>query len=169
MEAMDSIYGSATLTIVSDTENADMGIPGVGYPREPAQAIFEYDDQTLISSKRTFGKALSNSLWESRAWCLQEKIFSKRVLVFTETQTFYHCTCTTWFEDTTMENKEHRGGAIHIAERADPSRKSSRRASYTAYEAHRPLFGKNFWSLVEVYSRRQLSFASDSIRAFSRI
>lgn len=169
MNSMDSIYSSATLTIVSDTESADTGIPGVGFTRGPPQAIFNHGGKDFISSKRTFGTSLYDSCWESRAWCLQEKVFSKRLLIFTETQTFFHCTCATWFEDTILEAEESSYGSVYIAERSDPSRKQIRSPSYTAYEAHRTLFGRNFWSLVEIYTRRQLSFESDSIRAFSGI
>jgi hypothetical protein len=169
MNAMSSIYSSATFTIVCDTECAGSGIPGIGYPREPTQAMFRYRVQSFISSKRTFGMALSNSPWENRAWCLQEKVFSKRLLVFTDAQTFYHCNCVTWFEDTVLEAREDGGGSVYIAERSSPFRKPDRGPSYTAYEAHRRLFGRNFWSLVETYSRRQLSFESDAIRAFSGI
>jgi hypothetical protein len=171
MNSMDSIYSSATLTIVSDTESADTGIPGISVPRSPLQATFQHSGKVFLSSKRTFGTALQDSNWESRAWCLQEKVFSKRLLIFTPSQTFFHCTCATWFEDTILENKERDAGNVHIAERSDPSRKPHIDVTfYTAYEAHRSLFGgRNFWSLVEIYSKRQLSFESDSIRAFSGI
>lgn len=172
MNCMDSIYSSATLTIVSDAESADTGIPGISLPRSPPQATFRHGGKDFLSSKRTFGTALKDSYWESRAWCLQEKFFSKRLLIFTPSQTFYHCTSATWFEDTILENKERDVGNVYIAERSDPSRKKQidGEPSYTAYEAHRSLFSsRNFWSLVEIYSKRQLSFESDSIRAFSGI
>ena len=63
---------------------------------------------------------------------------------------------------------ERNGGSVGIAERSSPFGKSGR-PSYTAYEAHRRLFGRNFWKLVEIYSKRNLSFESDTIRAFSGI
>jgi Heterokaryon incompatibility protein (HET) len=64
MNCMDQIYSAAVLTIVSDTTNADSGIPGVGRPREPAQATLQHGDTYFISSKRTFGRALHDSAWE---------------------------------------------------------------------------------------------------------
>lgn len=169
MNVMDSIYSSAILTIVSDADSADSGIPGISILRGPPQATFKHGAKTYISAKRTFGEALSGSCWESRAWCLQEKVFSRRLLVFTGSQAFYHCTSTTWFEDTIMESREHNYGSVSIAERASPFSKGRRQPGHTAYEAHRRLFGRNFWSLIEVYTQRQLSFESDSIRAFSGI
>lgn len=170
MNAMNSIYGSATLTIVCDTDNANSGIPGIGSPRESDQAIFKNGNQAYISSKRTFGKALSDSPWESRAWCLQEKVFSQRLLVFTEFQMFYHCNRATWFEDTIMESKFATGQQVYIAERSSLTHKTRRSPNYTAYESHLPTFNeKNFWSLVEAYSLRDMSFESDAVRAFSGI
>ncbi|KAK0613689.1 heterokaryon incompatibility protein-domain-containing protein [Immersiella caudata] len=169
MDVMDSIYGSATLTIVSDAASADSGIPGISLPRGPPQAILNHGSRSYISAKRTFGKSLtSDSCWESRAWCLQEKVFS--LLVFTGHQAFYHCAATTWFEDTIMEPREkNRITTITIAERSNHGRKDRGSAQHTAYEAHRKLFERNFLRLLEEYTKRQLSFESDAIRAFSGI
>jgi hypothetical protein len=171
MEAMGSIYGAAALTIVSDSESADHGIAGVSTPRGPPQASFQHGGRRYFSAKKTFGRALKESLWERRAWCLQEKVFSKRLLVFTESQVFYHCTATTWFEDTIMEQRENISGTVHMREIPSFVRKldPDKVVQYTAYEAHRKSFGRNFWGLVEAYSQRDLSFQGDAIRAFSGI
>jgi hypothetical protein len=64
MNCMDRIYSAAVLTIVSDTANADSGIPGIGHSREPAQATLQQGGTIFISSKRTFGSALNDSSWE---------------------------------------------------------------------------------------------------------
>ncbi|KAI3325241.1 hypothetical protein HD806DRAFT_533834 [Xylariaceae sp. AK1471] len=169
MNVMDSIYSSAILTIVSDTNSADSGIPGISIPRDPPQVTLKHGTKTYISTKLPFGRALSDSCWESRAWCLQEKVFSRRLLVFTGTQAFYHCISTTWFEDTIMELREHNHASVSIAEQARPSSKRPWQPGHTAYEAHQKNSSRSFWSLIEVYTQRQLSFESDSIRAFSGI
>jgi hypothetical protein len=168
MEAMGSIYGAAALTIVSDSESADHGIAGVSTPRGSPQASFQHGRRRYFSAKKTFRRALKESLWERRAWCLQEKVFSKRLLVFTESQAFYHCTATTWFEDTIMEQRENISGTVHMREILSFVRKldPDKVVQYTAYEAHRKFFGRNFFSLIETYSRRDLSFEADTIRAF---
>ncbi|KAK4184986.1 heterokaryon incompatibility protein-domain-containing protein [Podospora australis] len=169
MNIMDSIYSAAILTIVSDADSADSGIPGVSIPRGPPQATLRHGNKSYISSRRTFGKALSDSCWESRAWCLQEKVFSCRLLVFSATQAFYHCAEATFFEDTIMETRENNHSSVFIAERSSPAHKGRPQPGHTAYDAHQNLFGRNFWSLTEVYTQRQLSFESDCIRAFSGI
>lgn len=166
---MDSIYSSATLTIVSDSESADAGIPGIGIQRGPPQITFKHGGMSFIGARQTFDMAMSESCWESRAWCLQEKIFSKRLLIFTASQAFYHCAGSTYFEDTILESHGNGYGGVSMMERFNPRRKSMGQPRLTAYEAHQRLFGRNFWSLVESYTRRKLSFESDSIRAFSGI
>ncbi|KAF2820311.1 HET-domain-containing protein [Ophiobolus disseminans] len=171
MESMDRIYGSAVLTIVSNTSSADTGIPGISLQRGPPQACLEWAGTTYLSTRQTFGAALKDSPWESRAWCLQEKIYSKRLLIFTEAQAFYHCAAATWFEDTVMEQKEGHGGLVQLREKYTRRRKDGRtpESLYTAYHSNREVFGQDFWSLVKIYNRRNLSFESDAIRAFSGI
>lgn len=72
-----------------------------------------------------------------------------------------------------MEPKANISGSIHMRERRHPRKKGLNSAgvqlNYTAYESHREHFGRNFWSLVKAYSKRQLSFESDVIRAFTGI
>ncbi|KAI8933731.1 hypothetical protein NX059_009447 [Plenodomus lindquistii] len=172
MDSMDVIYSAAVLTIVSDAASADAGIPGVSTSRVPPQATFQYNGTRYISAKKTFGQALEDSPWERRAWCLQEKVFSNRLLVFTETQAFFHCAGATWFEDTQMESKPNIAGPVHIRERPTYTRKKAmmyKAPVQTAYESHRDYFGRNFWKLIENYSQRSLSFEADIIRAFSGI
>jgi hypothetical protein len=176
MNSMDSIYGAAVLTIVSDTESADSSIPGISLPRGPPQAMFQHGEAHYISAKRTFGVALKGSCWEGRAWCLQEKLFSKRLLIFTETQTFYHCTAATWSEDTIMEQKDSITGTVRMREKTLQWRKKNYyypRGRYTdniVYGKHQMFIEeRNFWALVESYSLRKISFESDAIRAFGGI
>lgn len=173
MDTMDSIYGAAVLTIVNDTSSAGSGIKGVSIPRQLNQAVFSHGSKSYVSMKKTFGEALRDSPWESRAWCLQEKVFSKRLLVFTDTQTFFHCKAATWFEDTVLEEQEevHIPGAVHMRERPLVTSKLQppRHARYTAYETHQQSFERNFWTLARIFSQRSLAYESDAIRAFGGI
>lgn len=91
MDSMASIYGSATLTIVSNTDNAWTGIPGVSFPRDVSQTTFRHAGKEYIRCQEQWDYALYWSPWENRAWCLQEGLFSKRLILFTPSQTFYCC------------------------------------------------------------------------------
>ncbi|RYO00125.1 hypothetical protein AA0119_g6249 [Alternaria tenuissima] len=171
MDAMDKIYGSAVLTIVATAENADFGLPGISLPRGPPQAVFQYNGAHYLSSKLTFGVAMERCPWERRAWCLQEKLFSARLLVFTDTQVFYYCGVTTWFEDTIMEIPESNPDTVLLEERAsfgEPYMLSY--LHHTAYETHYIALGDwNFWQLVQNYSRREMTLKADVISAFAGI
>jgi hypothetical protein len=93
---------------------------------------------SYLSARRTFGEALRTSSWEGRAWCLQEKVFSKRLLIFTDSQVFYHCTASTCFEDTITEPQENISGSVHMREKPNIDRKIHEgiEPRYTAYESH---------------------------------
>jgi hypothetical protein len=74
MSSMEMIYGSADLTIVSNTASVNTGIPGISCARKRPQLIYWNGDVELINAKPTFAKALTGSPWGSRGWTLQEKI-----------------------------------------------------------------------------------------------
>lgn len=178
MDSMDSIYSSAIVTIVSNSESADAGIPGISCRRKIDQVVVKLGAKELISTKKTFSEAMQGSPWESRGWTLQEKVFSNRLLIFTESQAFYHCSEATWFEDTVLELRHRSPSATNtvlISEQPRPWQKrkagtrAGSKAGTMAYETSRPLFPRQFWDLVKVYVQRDLSFDNDIIRAFNGI
>jgi hypothetical protein len=179
MDAMDKIYGSAVLTIVATAENANLGLPGISLPRGPSQAVFEYNGTRYLSSKPTFGASMENCPWEDRAWCLQEKVFSARLLVFTDAQAFYHCGAATWFEDTIMETPESNPGTVHRERTSHEYKRmmvdflGDTAYNANAYDAYSTRYNhfkdRNYWSLVRSYSDRNMTFEADVIRAFGGI
>ena len=170
MTCMDKIYASAAVTIVSNTDSVDTGIPGISYPRKPSQVVYNTAEMSLINARPTFASSLRDSAWEARAWTLQEKIFSKRLLIFTQHQVFYHCSSATWFEDTILETpKNGLVKSISIAEHASPYMKSRAPEKALVYEAHVPLFPRNFFNLVEVFTQRSLSFEKDALYAINGV
>jgi hypothetical protein len=101
---MDSIYSCAALTIVAAIDSVDTGLPGMHlFSRLKSQNVYRSGGIMLINARPTFSEALRKSAWESRAWTMQEKYFSKRLLIFADSQVFYRCRVATWFEDTIME------------------------------------------------------------------
>ena len=42
--------------------------------------------------------SISESIWNSRAWCFQESLLSSRALVFLDGQVFWHCNKSVWCE-----------------------------------------------------------------------
>jgi hypothetical protein len=61
MDMMNIIYSSASITIVSNTDSVDTGIPGIGHPRKGSQIIYTGRNVKFISTMQTFAQALIGS------------------------------------------------------------------------------------------------------------
>ena len=57
----------------------------------------------IITALRPFLTSVNNSKWSSRGWTYQEKILSKRLLIFTPYQTFFRCGQAIFYEDAVLE------------------------------------------------------------------
>jgi hypothetical protein len=103
---MHHIYSSATLTIVAASgKDANGGLPGVRpNTRLPAQSsvCIRSDmgtmylstflpDEFLDTEPSNITSVISGSAWNSRAWTYQERIFSRRCLIFTRYQVYLFC------------------------------------------------------------------------------
>ncbi|KAJ4331114.1 hypothetical protein N0V87_009441, partial [Didymella glomerata] len=84
IERMDSIYGHALFTIVAaDGLDANAGLKGVGCARGAFKQVFEEEIIPGVHMFLPVNIKMDLQLWEERAWCFQEKVLSKRLLVFT--------------------------------------------------------------------------------------
>ncbi|KAF2670376.1 HET-domain-containing protein, partial [Microthyrium microscopicum] len=91
---MDAIYSSAALTIAAATgSNADSGLPGVSLPRRIKQIsevvdgirfAVPFPNYDIIHDDRSL-------IWNTRGWTMQEKLLSKRLLLFTDEQVYFKC------------------------------------------------------------------------------
>ncbi|KAB8231275.1 HET domain-containing protein [Aspergillus alliaceus] len=169
---MDSIYTLATVVIISSTcTDANTRLPGVKPgSRSQEQEPFRIRDVTLVQSLdpvlgvkvdlRT-GRAvgyLGETVWDTRAWTLQERFLASRSLVFTAEQVFWECEEAFWCEDSFREIPSispdpHRtslcGGELNLSWNSD---------IVTLDHFYRVL--------LEDYSGRSLSFDSDGLNAF---
>ncbi|EEH16868.2 hypothetical protein PABG_06955 [Paracoccidioides brasiliensis Pb03] len=172
---MDSIYALAVVVIVSSTcVDANSCLPGVrSGSRRQEQEPFQIKDVTLVRSLdpvlgvkvdlRT-GRAagyLGETVWDTRAWTLQERFLASRALVFTADQVFWECEEAFWCEDSFREVSNlspdpHRtslcGGELNLSWNSDI-----------------PTFDHFYRVLLEEYSGRALTFDSDGLNAFSDI
>ncbi|KAG8533921.1 uncharacterized protein KY384_001662 [Bacidia gigantensis] len=80
--AMDLIYSSAVLTIAAASgDTADAYLAGMpSNPRTFCQHIEKIQDIYLANRPADFSQAINKSVWNSRAWTLQERLLSPRVL-----------------------------------------------------------------------------------------
>jgi hypothetical protein len=92
MAAMSRVYSCAECTIVSDTAGITDGIPSISEnSRDIQQNTFVGQGLSVAETRPTREQAVQVSPWEFRGWTLQEKYFSKRVLIFSQAQAFFVC------------------------------------------------------------------------------
>jgi len=169
---MDDIYGGAELTIVAASgDRARAGLPGIGHTlRVNTQHLLEIDGFVLANRLPSAEKLVDMSFWNSRAWTYQERLFSRRLLIFTDTQVFFKCRQMQCCEDTVSEHTvpqiESSFEAVGLSD--DDQKK------YLVLKTLSPLefpyddmteFQK-YAHFVKEYSKRSLSFESDVFNAF---
>ncbi|KAI4913032.1 uncharacterized protein J4E92_009904 [Alternaria infectoria] len=100
IQRMGHVYNRALFTIVAgDSSHADEGLSGLyGHPDRGKQvkedAIIKNTPMVLPTRME-----LNYGAWEERAWCFQEKLLSRRMLVFAGGFAVWHCRGGTWRED----------------------------------------------------------------------
>lgn len=172
---MDSIYALATVVIVAATcIDANSYLPGVRPgSRHQKQDLFEIRNITLMQSLdpvtgvkvdlRT-GRAaayLGETIWDTRAWTLQERFLASRSLVCTAEQIFWECEEAFWCEDSFRE-------IPYIS--PDPNRTSLCGGELNlSWNSDIVTFDHYYRVLLEEYSARALTFDRDGLNAFSGI
>lgn len=142
INAMSSIYANAHLTLVALTsEDANSGIPRVsqGRPSSDPSPFVHLPCQTLVRASQ--GVSLTplvhaRTMWTKRAWTLQEKVLSKRLLGLSFVAS-WACSGAQWSEDleTPSEFDDQyvltgERGKLYIPEWPDMSQYSSMAAEY---------------------------------------
>ena len=107
---MDSIYGLASVTIVATSGiGANAGLPGVRLgTRSRTQTPFMAKETQLLETldppgNGDTGSYLGESLWNERGWTFQERLLSRRSLVFTDEQVYWECQVASYSEDSNRE------------------------------------------------------------------
>lgn len=101
---MDAIYRQAILTTVAGNAlSADFGIYGHRRnPRETIQRTYSYRPGLTLTAKEAFFGDVEVeamlSMWSSRAWTFQERILSRRLLIFVDSTVYWSCSCCRWSE-----------------------------------------------------------------------
>jgi hypothetical protein len=173
---MDKIYAYAAVTIVAaDGSNANSPLKGVSTKREIDQDVSEVRPKVNVLIPVTTGKSLAP--WETRAWTLQEKLLSNRLIVFSGGYMIWHCREVVHFEDMTAKdavailgshlgypllNFEHSRGTPDSA----PFSYSSNDGTISVV---RSKAFQQYATLVADYTGRGMTYASDVLRALQGI
>lgn len=162
---MHEIYAGAVFTIVAaDGSNADSGLPGV-HPNIRAQAqelisLPECDLATILSDHDTGegGSKIARSVWIQRAWTMQEMLFSRRCLIFTDDHVYWRCRAAVWLEEISLESLPVTDLRI-LPGNADSQLPTQPLQSREYFEIYK--------NLLINYRQRRLSYSSDLVNAFS--
>jgi hypothetical protein len=91
LENMHKVYRSAYVTMIAGGGDCpQFGLPGVSTRSRKQQAIVHTHGHRLICIPDVV-EEIDNCEWNTRGWTFQESLFSRRRLVFTETQTYFQC------------------------------------------------------------------------------
>jgi hypothetical protein len=133
----------------------------------PNSGIADGDETMDISTfpVRRFGelpnpsRLYSYSAFGKRGWILQEIILSRRIIHFVDGQILWQCDTRIETEDGNYEQHNENVKAFHSA--------------WGPLQSLLPAKGKDFtnmwWSTIREYSRRQLTYPTDSLAAFGGI
>ena len=102
---MDAIYAHAAVSIAAASgDHADCGLPGISTPRRFRQHRASAKGLTFAVPLPRFDELNTSELaWNTRAWTFQEKVLSRRLLIFTDHQVYFRCSNGVWAEDTAAE------------------------------------------------------------------
>lgn len=172
---MDQVYFHSVFTIVSLSSGVEHGLPGAS-TNTTRNTHQRFEELPISNGKRyriaTPLQALSRlieyqSAWATRAWTLQEHFLSRRSIFMGDHQVYFVCK-----EMSARECWKH-------PLKASPDDKNKWKGYYPANnwrESLRPLPSSRFCSteglrellegIVEPYTKRNLTFASDRYRAF---
>lgn len=160
---MGLVYSLANFVIIAAAgDDANAGLPGIRpETRRHKQEVLRLGEKSMVTViDGSYYGGVESSTWVTRAWTMQEKALAKRTLIFTEEQIYWRCWGATWLEETVLENVAYpyikRPHAI--AGPSDVDFSAAVQQYYQFYE-----------KLVVNYMRRQLSFKSDTVNAFTGI
>ncbi|KAK0622788.1 heterokaryon incompatibility protein-domain-containing protein [Immersiella caudata] len=159
LRAMGRIYELASVTIVAACgDDANAGLPGAGTTRRKRQnkVLREVQPGVHLGVLYSPDHLLKRSVYQTRAWTMQEYLFSRRVLCFVGNKVFFRC------------RESERLESCHDAS-ASPKKPDSNLSSRMseAMEMESPL--DDYADLLMYYSQRDLTKESDALRAMEGI
>lgn len=176
---MDQIYGSALLTIVAaDATNANVGLEGV---REGSRSVMQLAEELRpgfhIMAPTAVPQQLDKSPWNMRAWTMQERLLSRRLLIFTGGQVVWYCRGRVMFEDMTAEDKGRAYTPLKWLALKPQYLGLNTRAGYVdgSIEVTRERITRivrsgtfhEYSRLVHEYSHRQITYSHDVLNALA--
>ncbi|KAI8309668.1 hypothetical protein K4K61_001511 [Colletotrichum sp. SAR11_59] len=153
---MDLIYGNAALTICAADGDASIGLramrPSTRNTKQYKRMVNPHLELMVTRPPEIY---IRSSEWNERAWTFQERLLSRRCLIFTNGRVYFQCRSTGMSEDIFGDQK----GASWSLDLVD-----------APMQMFRQLEDRAFWvymKCVELYTERKLTQAKDIQAAFS--
>ncbi|KAH7224264.1 heterokaryon incompatibility protein-domain-containing protein [Fusarium redolens] len=158
---MDLIYSKALFTILAACgEDSTSGLAGLpGNPRDVFQRQVKVSSSGLhIMPLVTLSEedTLQFSSWNTRGWTFQERLLSRRSLIFTNKQVYWCCDGTTWEEESLLDIP----GSTAFA-------RSYSLGCYDEWDDNEAKFSlESFDTYITQFSERKFTYPSDVLPAF---
>ncbi|KAJ2999053.1 hypothetical protein NUW58_g134 [Xylaria curta] len=155
---MDLIYGNAELTICAADGDASAGLCAMRPENHNLQQckgeVMHGLDLMVTRPPETY---IRQSAWNERAWTFQERLLSRRCLIFTNGRVYFQCRSTGMSEEIYADRK----GAGWSLDLVDAPMRMFRRIDTCAAWV--------YMRSVELYTERKLTKDQDVLAAFSGV
>lgn len=178
IECMDIIYSQAVITLaIVSGEHADQPIPGVlPHSRNPLPSTKLWD-RNIVFCPVPVHLELRDSPYEQRAWTLQERLLSPRILLVTNSGVSFSCRERSHLEFAGISDPEELESAFSLYSGVNPLNfhfpLDDDEANQIGHEGIDGMTPQSRWTiyfdLVRIYSQRKLTYESDILIAFSGI
>lgn len=170
LDQMGSIFGHAEIVIVAaGGKDADGALAGISQPRifQPRKLVRIAREVTrnvnvllAVHYDETYG------VWDTRAWTLQERLMSRRMLVFGQNYASYHCRHSVLREDMPAAHAGNGPPAMpHLSIQEDrPERRAKNRCDGGYVLLRSPYFDE-YAKILEQYTWRKMTETTDAISA----
>lgn len=168
---MDRIYGGATVTIVAASgSHLNEPITGVSTTRSVLQLAERVTSDPAVNVLLPMQSAGYSELkpWAGRAWTLQEKLLSKRLLIFHDGVVDFRCPHGTMHEDMSAADADTRLPPVGWLALTDTNLSSDVKVGGYGRSGPRllrsPIFAE-YTALIQEYTPRQMTNPVDAVNA----
>lgn len=155
---MNLIYGNATVTIcAADGDDANTGLLAMDPESSTDQLKAECAPGVHLMVSRPPEISVQQSKWNKRAWTFQERLLSKRCLIFVQGRVYFQCRSTGMSEDIYADGQGS-GWSLDFVQ--------------APLQMLRELRSRALWfytNCVSLYSSRELTKAGDVLAAFGGV
>ena len=180
IDEMAVVYLAALFTIIAAAgDSGNSGLPGI----QPMSRTIKQDIAIINARLSLLLQGLSetnldSSAWNTRGWTFQERLFSKRLLVFLPDHIYWQCRSVIWNEDVVHEHPaaldnemmDFRSRLRFLNTNTDrvPKLSAGLPPNGQALLFRHPARDEYDWVVLE-YTRRRLTYLDDIGRAFAGI